>query len=57
MSHRLPEGVDASVPNVARMYDYYLGGKDNFAADREAAKKALSVVPEGRRVAWARRVG
>jgi hypothetical protein len=37
------------------MYDYYLGGKDNFAADREAAEKALSVVPDGRRIAWANR--
>jgi len=33
------------------MYDYYLGGKDYFAAGREAAEKALSVVPDGRRVA------
>jgi len=37
------------------MYDYYLGGKDNFPADREAAEKALSVVPCGRQVAWANR--
>ncbi|MGD0554170.1 MAG: SAM-dependent methyltransferase, partial [Streptosporangiaceae bacterium] len=33
---RVPRGLDTSVPNVARMYDYYLGGKDNFAADRMA---------------------
>ncbi|HEX4288036.1 MAG TPA: SAM-dependent methyltransferase, partial [Trebonia sp.] len=26
-------------PNVARMYDYMLGGKDNFPADREAARR------------------
>ncbi|MGH3320551.1 MAG: SAM-dependent methyltransferase [Streptosporangiaceae bacterium] len=38
--------VDVRTPNVARMYDYYLGGKDNFAVDREAAKKALEAVPE-----------
>jgi hypothetical protein len=37
------------------MYDYYLGGKDNFTADREAAEKALSVVPDGRWVARANR--
>jgi O-methyltransferase involved in polyketide biosynthesis len=41
----VPE-FDVSTPNVARMYDYYLGGKDNFAADREAAERALSVAPE-----------
>ena len=28
----------ASVAHVARVYDYLLGGKDNFAADREAAE-------------------
>ena len=38
-------GVDASVPNVARIYDYLLGGKDNFAADREAAQRLLAGIP------------
>jgi S-adenosyl methyltransferase len=28
--------LNPTVPNVARIYDYLLGGKDNFAADREA---------------------
>jgi hypothetical protein len=37
------------------MYDYYLGGKDNLLADRQAAEKALSAVPCGRKVAWANR--
>jgi hypothetical protein len=37
------------------MYDYYLGGKTNYAADREAAEKALSVVPSGRQIARANR--
>jgi S-adenosyl methyltransferase len=37
-SRQAPE-FDASVPNIARMYDYWLGGKDNFAADREAADR------------------
>lgn len=40
-----PEGVDPSVPNVARMYDYFLDGKDNFAADREAAERILQLFP------------
>ena len=30
--------LDVTKPNVARMYDYWLGGKDNFEADREAAE-------------------
>jgi hypothetical protein len=30
-ARRLPDGLDTSVPNVARMYDYYLGGKDNIS--------------------------
>ena len=46
---------DPSVPSPARMYDYYLGGKDNFPVDREAAELALSVVPFGREVARANR--
>ena len=37
------------------MYDYYLGGKDNYAADRAAAEKVLSVVPHGRQIAQANR--
>jgi SAM-dependent methyltransferase len=47
----VPEGIDASVPNAARMYDYYLGGKDNFAADRAAADAVLAVAPEMRAAA------
>ena len=34
-----------TVPNSARMYDYYLGGKDNFPVDREAAEKAMAAMP------------
>jgi S-adenosyl methyltransferase len=36
---------DTSVAHQARMYDYWLGGKDNFAADREAAEEALAAYP------------
>ncbi|WP_407560877.1 SAM-dependent methyltransferase [Streptomyces sp. 184] len=38
---RLPRGIDTRLPSVARMYDFYLGGSNNFAADR-AACAALS---------------
>jgi SAM-dependent methyltransferase len=44
--HHGRSDFDPHTPNVARMYDYYLGGKDNFAADREAAEKALTFAPE-----------
>jgi hypothetical protein len=39
-------GIDTSIPNVARMYDYLLGGKDNFAADRKAAERTVAAVPQ-----------
>ena len=36
-----PPEIDVSRPHPARMYDYFLGGKDNFAADRATAAKVL----------------
>ena len=39
------ERFDTTRPNVARVWDYWLGGKDNFAADRELAEKMLAVHP------------
>jgi hypothetical protein len=54
-SQGAPAGVDPAVPSPARMYNYFLGGRDNFPADRLAAEKALSVVPDGRRIALANR--
>ena len=43
--------IDTSTANVARMYDYYLGGKDNFEADRIAAEQVLVQMPGQRRSA------
>ena len=40
-----PLSFDVSVAHSARMYDYWLGGKDNYAADREAAEQALEANP------------
>jgi hypothetical protein len=40
-----PGGLDTSVPHIARVYDYWLGGKDNFAADREAAEQVMAAYP------------
>ncbi len=36
---------DTSVPHIARVYDYWLGGKDNFAADRELGEHTLAAYP------------
>jgi len=38
-------GFDTSVAHQARMYDYWLCGKDNFAADRKAAQESLAAFP------------
>jgi S-adenosyl methyltransferase len=38
-------GLDTSVAHIARIYNYWLGGKDNFAVDREAARRALAAEP------------
>jgi S-adenosyl methyltransferase len=37
---------DTSVAHIARVYDYWLGGKDNFAADRVAGDEALQAYPD-----------
>jgi S-adenosyl methyltransferase len=47
--------INTSVAHPARMYDYYLGGKDNYEVDREAAEAFLAVLPEGRTMARANR--
>jgi hypothetical protein len=39
-------GFDATVPNPARVYDFLLGGRDNFAADRDLAKQLSRLVPD-----------
>jgi S-adenosyl methyltransferase len=41
----LPTGIDTSRPHPARTYDYFLGGKNNFAADREVADKVIAGWP------------
>jgi hypothetical protein len=48
---RLSTEIDANVPTAARMYDHYLGGKDNYAADRAACEELDKVVPSTRRLA------
>ena len=41
-----PDEVDIDTPSAARMYDYYLGGSHNFAADRELAEQYMKVLPD-----------
>jgi hypothetical protein len=38
--------LDTGVPHIARIYDYVLGGKDNFAPDREAAEEVIKAMPD-----------
>ena len=38
--------LDTSVAHIARVYNYWLGGKDNFAADRAAAEQAIAAYPD-----------
>ncbi|WP_407674438.1 SAM-dependent methyltransferase [Nonomuraea glycinis] len=40
-----PSKIDVSVPHPARVYDYWLGGKDNFEADRKVAEAAIAATP------------
>jgi O-methyltransferase involved in polyketide biosynthesis len=48
-------GFNPDKPSAARVYDYLLGGKDNFAADRDAAAKLLEALPDAALVAKANR--
>jgi O-methyltransferase involved in polyketide biosynthesis len=43
--HGQHRGVDVSVAHSARVYDWWLGGKDNFAADRELGQQIVDLVP------------
>jgi hypothetical protein len=47
----LPAEIDSSKPHAARVYDYFLGGTNNFAADREAAAEVLRNSPSVRTAA------
>lgn len=47
--------LGSSGPNVARVYDYLLGGKDHFAADRHAAQRLIAELPDAANVAKANR--
>ncbi|MFC5751182.1 SAM-dependent methyltransferase [Actinomadura rugatobispora] len=46
-----PTGVDLTTPNTARIYDYLLGGKDNYDADRRVGDELIEIIPEARAAA------
>ncbi len=48
--------VDSTLPNVARVWNYLVGGRDNFEADRRAAKQLVAASPAMADVAIASRV-
>ncbi|MET8993366.1 SAM-dependent methyltransferase, partial [Nonomuraea wenchangensis] len=52
---RAPRGIDTTRPSVSRVYDFMLGGKDNYEADRMAARRALEVAPDAPQAARANR--
>ena len=54
-AHPVPGAIDVTRPHPARMSDYYLGGKDHWQADKEAAEQILAIAPEARTVARANR--
>ncbi|MGX6600576.1 SAM-dependent methyltransferase [Micromonosporaceae bacterium Da 78-11] len=53
--HHLPDGVDPNRPSAARIYDRFLGGSHNFAADRAVADRAVELIPELPRIMRANR--
>lgn len=51
----VPSRIDTTVAHPARVYDYWLGGKDNFPADRELAELIIQAIPNMRTMAQANR--
>jgi hypothetical protein len=51
----IPAGIDTSRANIARVYDWWLGGAHNFRADRDAARELAAIAPNIRAVARANR--
>jgi hypothetical protein len=51
----VPPGVDTSKANIARVYDYWLGGSHNFQADQDAARTLIAMEPNVREIVRANR--
>lgn len=54
-AEQVPAEIDATRPSTARLYDYYLGGSNNFEIDRQAAEQLRKQLPELADAAWANR--
>ena len=54
-AEQVPAGVDTTTPSPARLYDYYLGGTNNFEVDRVAGEKLRAALPDLYDAAWANR--
>jgi hypothetical protein len=51
----VPVGVDTSRASIARVYDAFLGGKDNFEVDREVLRGVQAAAPQAQDLAWSNR--
>ncbi|HWG12967.1 MAG TPA: SAM-dependent methyltransferase [Streptosporangiaceae bacterium] len=51
----IPPGIDTTKANIARVYDYWLGGSNNFRADQDAARAMIAIEPNIRAMARANR--
>jgi len=51
----VPPGVDTGEANIARVYDWWLGGNHNFRADQDAARAMIAIEPNARGIARANR--
>ena len=54
-AEQAPPGVDPFTPSPARLYDYFLGGSNNFASDRAAGDRLREALPDLYDAAWANR--
>ena len=51
----VPPGIDTGKANIARVYDWWLGGNHNFRADQDAARAMITIEPNARAIAQANR--
>jgi hypothetical protein len=48
----VPPEIDTTKANIARVYDWFLGGEHNFRVDQDAARAMIAMVPRARAIAW-----